>query len=545
VATTSPDRGDANPEAARPRGGRPPELALRVPWVLAGLALILLAVGAILISTAFDGRHQVRRVGGDLPVNQGALNPLDLSSNNTPNVASDPVNPANLVIANKIDSPTYSCALNVSFDGGGHWSQTQIPVPASGGHTPECYAPDASFGADGTLYVSFVTLAGRANAPHAAWLVTSRDGGQTLSPPIPTPLGADAFQLRVAADPRVPGRVYLVWLKGSPPLVLYGFGSTNNPIEAVRSDNGGRTWNTPVQVSASSQARVIAPAVAFGRHGELYALYLNLEGDSLDYAGASGGQDGPPYAGQWQLVLARSLDRGASWTQSTVGSVVPTRRFIVYTPPFPSLAVDPGTGELYVAFESAHGGHSDIDLWRLPAGARNWSGPVRVNDTPASEMTAQYLPKVAVAPNGRVDVVYYDRRADPTNVLNQVSLQSSYDHGKTFARHLVLSDRPFSSRIGFGADRGLADLGGTLGLVSTPNHAMAVWADTRAGTRVTLKQDISRAIVAFNHPDRISSGLKTVLRIAAIALALLGIAVLVLLGRGAPPPAPRRRVTGA
>jgi hypothetical protein len=510
-----------------------------VPWVLAGVALLLLALGAILISTAFNGRHEVRRVGGDLPVNIGALNPLDLSSNNTPNVASDPVNPSNLVIANKIDSPTYSCALNVSFDGGGHWSQTQIPVPPVGGHTPECYAPDASFGADGTLYVSFVTLAGRANAPHAAWLVTSRDGGQTLSPPIPTPLGANVFQLRVAADPRIPGRVYLVWLKASPPLVLYGFGSTNNPIEAVRSDNGGRTWDTPVQVSASSRTRVIAPAVAFGRHGELDVLYLDLESDSLDYAGASGGQGGPPYAGQWQLVLARSVDSGASWTQSTVGNVTPTRRFIVYTPPFPSLTVDPASGQLYVAFESGHGGHSDVDLWTLPARVTTWSGPVRVEDTPLNDTTEQYLPRVAVAPNGRVDIAYYDRRADPTDILNQVSLQSSYDHGKTFTRHITLSDRPFSSRIGFGADRGLADLGGTLGLVSTPRHAMAVWADTRAGTSVTVKQDISRAIVAFNNPERISSGLRTVLRIAAIALALLGIAVIVLLGRGAPPPARR------
>jgi hypothetical protein len=539
VATTSPDRDGPNPKVARRPAPEPPEHSLRVPWVLAGVALILLALGAFLISTAFNGHNEVRRVGGNLAVNTGALNPLDLSSNNTPNLASNPANPANLVIANKIDSPTYSCALNVSFDGGGHWTQTPIPVPGTAGHVPECYAPDASFGSDGTLYVSFATLAGRANAPHAAWLVTSRDGGQTLSPPIPTPLGGDAFQIRVAADPRVPGRVYLIWLKAAEPLVLYGFGSTDNPIEAVRSDNGGRTWLAPTQVSAPGQARVISPAPAFGPHGQLYVLYLNLEGDSLDYSGASGGHVGPPYAGPWQLELARSLDRGTSWTASTVGNVAPARRFIVYTPPFPSLAVDPASGQLYVAFENARGGHSDVNLWTLPSGARSWSAPTRVNDTPVNDGTAQYLPKVAVAPNGRVDIVYYDRRADPANVLNQVSLQSSYDHGKAFTPRLVLSNRPFSSRIGFGADRGLADLGGTLGLVSTASHAMAVWADTRAGTRVTLKQDIARQIVAFNSPERISGGLKAVLRIAAIALAVLGIAVMVMLGRGTSPP-PRR-----
>jgi hypothetical protein len=515
------------------------ENALRVPWVITGVALILLALGALLVSTAYHAPQELRRLGADRPINAGALNPLDLSANNTPQLAANPVNAGNLVVANKIDSPTYSCALNVSHDGGVHWAQTLIPVPVIGRHTPDCYAPDVSFGADGTLYLSFVTLAGRANAPYAAWVETSRDGGRTLSPPLRTPLGADAFQVRVAADPRVPGRVYLVWLKGSPPLVLYGFGSTGNPIEVVRSDNGGRSWNAPVQVSPSDRLRVISPAVAFGPKDQLYVLYLDLGSDSLDYAGASGGNPGPPYSGPWQLVLARSSDEGAGWSQSTVGDVVPDRRFIVYTPPFPSIAVDQGTGEIYAAFETGHNGAADVALWRLRAHALRWQGPVRVNDTPENDTTDQYLPKLAVAPDGRLDVVYYDRRADPSNTLNEVSFQSSYDSGKSFTHHVVLSDRPFSSKVGFGADRGLADLGGTLGLVSYDRRALAVWADTRAGSTVTLKQDIARAAVAFNDPDRISPGLKTVLRIAAILLGLLGIIVIVLLGRAAPAP-PRR-----
>ena len=59
-------------------------------------------------------------------------------------------------------------------------------------------------------------------------------------------------------------------------------------------------------------------------------------------------------------------------------------------------------------------------------------GPTRVNDTKRRDGTAQYLPKLAVAPDGRLDVLYYDRRADPENLRNQVSLQSSFDHGESF-----------------------------------------------------------------------------------------------------------------
>lgn len=529
---TSAEKPAPTGPASGARGRGRAHYSLRVPWLITGIGLIVLGVAAFLISQAYNGPYRSAVVGGNLPVNTGALNPLNIDSNNSPALTVNPLNPSNLVVANKIDSPSYSCALNVSFDGGAHWGQTPIPAPA--GEEPKCYAPDASFGVDGTLYLSYVTLAGRANAPHAVWLASSRDGGQTLSAPIPTPLGKDSFMVRVVADPRVSGRVYLVWLKSAPILGLYSFGTTGNPIEVVRSDNGGRTWGTPVRVSSPSRARVIAPSPAFGPHGELYVLYLDLQGDDLDYAGGHSGRGGPAYAGQWQLVLSRSADHGASWSESTVGNVVPTRRFVVYTPPFPSLAVDQRDGRLYAAFEDGRNGDSDVELWTLAPGASGWSAPKRVNDTALHDGTAQYLPKLAVAPDGRLDVAYYDRRADSNNVLNQVSMQSSYDGGTEFTHHLTVSDRAFSSRIGFGGDRNLADLGGTLGLASTNTRAMSVWADTRAGTRLSLKQDIAREIVAFNHPTRISDGLKTVLIIASILLVVLGVAVIVLLGMREP-----------
>ena len=89
--------------------------------------------------------------------------------------------------------------MHVSFDGGGRWTQTAIPAPA--GEEPKCFAPDAAFSSDGTLYVSYVTLKGRANSPNAVWISRSSDGGKTLSPPVRTPLGKNAFQVRMTADP--------------------------------------------------------------------------------------------------------------------------------------------------------------------------------------------------------------------------------------------------------------------------------------------------------------------------------------------------------
>jgi hypothetical protein len=130
-----------------------------------------------------------------------------------------------------------------------------------------------------------------------------------------------------------------------------------------------------------------------------------------------------------------------------------------------------------------------------------------------------------VAPDGRVDVVYYDRRRDPRDLRNDVSLQSSFDGGESFSRHLRLTQRSFDSRVGFGAERGLPDLGSRLGLVSADAGALAVWPDTRAGTLASRKQDLAAGLVTFSRPARLSEAAEDALRYGGVALILGGIAL--------------------
>ncbi|MDP1848106.1 MAG: sialidase family protein [Solirubrobacteraceae bacterium] len=506
------------------KGGRPPVGLL--PMIVIAVALVATGIGAIIVSNSYDTPREAKVLGPNLAINDGASNALDLNANNSPALVRNPREAGNLVVANRIDSPAYSCSLHVSFDGGGRWTQTPIPAPR--GEEPKCFAPDAVFASDGTLYVSYVTLKGRANAPNAVWLSRSTDGGKTLSAPVRTPLGAKAFQVRLTADPTAAKRIYLTYLKADE-LGLYTFANTGNPIMAVRSDDGGANWSDAARVSGPSRQRVVAPSPAIGKGSELNVLYLDLGDDVLDYGGGHRGRGGAPYDGRWQLVLARSTDRGATWRESVVDdAIVPTERFIVFTPPFPSLAVDRGSGTAYAAFQDGRDGDADVRLWSLRSGAGEWSAPVRVNDTRNGDGTAQYLPKLAVAPNGRLDVVYYDRRADRSNVLNEVSLQASFDEGKTFLPRVRLSDRAFSSRIGFGVERDLADLGSRLGLLSTDDRAYAVWTDTRNGSVRTAKQDIARSVVGFNDPPRLSSAAETGLRLGGALLILLGLGTVVL-----------------
>jgi hypothetical protein len=493
--------------------------------VVLGVSLVLVGLGTLLVSGSFDEQPTVQLVGHDQPVNASARQAGDISAHNSPTLVRNPARPANLAVSSRIDTPFFSCALHVSFDGGATWTQTSIPAPK--GEEAKCFAPDVAFSTDGTLYLSFVTLGGRGNIPHAVWLSTSKDGGRTLSTPVRV-RGPLAFQVRLAADPVAPRRLYMTWLQAADVGTLK-FTAPGNPIEVTRSDDGGATWQAPVRVSSPARERAIAPAPVVGRDGTLYVLYVDAGQDSLDYEGGHLGRGGPPYPGPYELVLARSRDRGATWTESVAGKrLVPIKRFLVFLPEYPSPAVD-RDGRVYAAYHSDTLGDPDVYLWSLAPGASSWSAPKRVNDTRLRDGTAQYLPKLAVSPDGRLDVLYYDRRADPQNLLNEVSLQSSFDHGNTFTHAVTLSSRPSDSRIGFGAKEGLPDLGSRLGLVSTDRAALGLWTDTRAGVPATQKQDLAEAAVAVSDPARLSGAAKDALRYGGFVVGLAGLALLGLL----------------
>lgn len=495
-----------------------------LPRPLFATALVLLGAGTFLLSTAYDEDPEAGVVGGDLAIDRGATDPADLSANNSPTLVRSPVDGQNLAVASRVDLPRFSCALHVSSDGGESWSKTRIPLPR--GEERKCYAPDVAYGAGGTLYVSFVTLSGPGNVPDAAWISRSRDDGHSFSRPTKA-IGPLSFQVRLVADPERPGRLYLTWVGGAE-VALYRFTTTRNPIVAARSDDGGRSFGKPVRVSGPTRKRVVAPSPAIGPNGELYVLYLDVGEDRLDYEGLHEGRGGAPYDGAWELVLARSRDGGGSFEESLVSpNLAPTERFIVFIPPFPSLAVDRRSGRLYAAFEDRGLGDADVLVWSRGRDEDGWSDPVRVNDTPERDGRAQYRPELSVAPGGRLDVVYYDRRSDPKNVRNEVSLQSSYDEGASFGPRLRLSGRSFDSTIGFGSERDMADLGSRLASLSTDSHALAIWADTRGSSRVTGKQNLVRAFVTFAKPARLAGPLETIVRYGGSALALAGVLLLV------------------
>lgn len=404
-----------------------------------------------------------------------------IKAHNSPTVVRNPRRETNLVVVHRLDRPGFSAELQSSDDEGRSWVPTDLPLP-DGLDRP--FAPDAAFGPDGTLYVSYVNLTGSGNVPDNLWLARSSDGGRTLSEPVRV-TGKLAFQARlmVAAD----GTVHLTWLQAEEVGVLRLSGAPA-PIVAVRSEDGGRTFSPPVEVSDPDRPRVGAASAVEDSRGSLVVLYQDFRDDRRDFENL----EGPPWDHPFALVVTRSVDGGRTFSRGVEvdAGLVATRRFLVFLPEFPSLAAS-SDGSLYVAWADGRAGDDDVFLARSRDGGLSWSGPVRVNDNRRADGTSQYLPRVAVAPDGRVDVVFYDRRNDPTDIRNEVYLAYSRDGGETF-RNLRISPTSFDSRVGPSPGGSIGpDLGSRLALTSMNGRAVAAWTDTTQGNDATGRQDIA------------------------------------------------------
>ena len=102
--------------------------ARRRPSLRLGVGLVIAAVGLVVLAASAPSTD-VRPVGGAVPVNTGARDGRDVRAHNSPSVARNPSDAANLVVADRVDTPSYSCALHVSADAGRTWSESAIPFP--------------------------------------------------------------------------------------------------------------------------------------------------------------------------------------------------------------------------------------------------------------------------------------------------------------------------------------------------------------------------------------------------------------------------------
>lgn len=504
---------------ARPHRGT---AGVRAPLGQRVLALLTAGLGAAAMAGAFGLLTTDRKivVGANTVVNPDA--PID--ANNSPTAALNPKDPRNIVLGNRVDRPGYTSSLHWSVDGGTSWITTGLPLPegteacaAPPGPGELCpFGPDVAFAPDGILYVTYVNLAGRGNTPQNLWVARSSDGGRTLSAPVRV-AGQYTFQPRIAVDRD--GIVHITWLQAEEVGLLRVVGPAQ--VVAVRSEDGGKTFTEPVPVSDESRERVGAATPIVDSSGEVVVLYQDFKDDIRDFSNL----EGPVWERPFGLVVSRSRDGGKAFSRGIEleSNVVPAERFLVFLPIFPSIAAGPDRS-LVVAWSDARNGDPDVFLRRSADGGATWTSPARVNDNPRNDGTWQYMPRAAVAANGRVDVVFYDRRRDPDNVKTDAYLATSSREDGAFT-NLRISAESFDSRIGplTGPAFLPPDFGSRLALVSWDDGAFAAWTDTRQGTVDTGRQDVVGARIGLPNVAALArQRLLVVALLIAAAISLAG-----------------------
>jgi hypothetical protein len=111
----------------------------------------------------------------------------------------------------------------------------------------------------------------------------------------------------------------------------------------------------------------------------------------------------------------------------------------------PDIAVDPGSGALYVTWADGLGGATNkIVLSRSTDGGQHWSAPTVVSHHGSA---SSFNDAVAVANDGELAVLYYDdaRNDASPGIPTDVYLRHSADGGQTWSAPQLLASFDFAN----------------------------------------------------------------------------------------------------
>lgn len=477
---------------------------------------LLLAGALLLVSSASP--PALGASGGTVTANTpvGPADPDPLRGIDIPAVAADPADPRHIVMANA-NLLTGNCEARVTFDGGASWDVTILKAP-EGFLSPPCRALDSSgyphmnqavaFGTGQNVYTVFTASKGPyqtfANASlrdqgqaDSIVVVRSTDGGRTFGTAvvaIAAPDGPAPYYARptLGVQPRPDGdRVYVaawgvVITSGGP-----ADGAGDRRLVTAASKDGGVTWSAPVDASAPGEQTREPSSPVVGPDGSVYVAWKNRD------VGAAPSN----------IIIGKSTDGGATWTRTPAG--VTTGLGQGRDGGMPQLAVDHASGALNLVYQEIQPhGDQDIFFQRSTDAGATWSSPLRVNDDPTGNKVRQHVPRIAVAPNGRIDVVWLDyRHAYPTPVRPaprgeaDVYYASSTNGGTAFSANRRITDRTIKLDMGLIGRIGSYSWYGPVLAPLGNDGVFFAWSDPRNGNVDTDTNDIFTATLPLGADD--------------------------------------------
>src|SRR5437879_2390604 len=198
-----------------------------------------------------------------------------------------------------------------------------------------------------------------------------------------------------------------------------------------RSTDGGVTWQTPIFIPNNPQWGTLDVA----SNGNLFI---------------GGGDSGSSF---WCIRSSNAQNPGVTPTFDQV-TTVNMGGSLIY-----GGAVNPGglVGQIFLAVDRSGGptnnniymvatvepfgatNGSDVMFARSTDGGLTFSAPHRINDDPINHNKWHWFGTLSVAPNGRIDSVWFDTRNAANNTDSQLFYSYSTDGGVTWATNIAVS----------------------------------------------------------------------------------------------------------
>lgn len=435
-------------------------------------------------------------------------------------LAVDPKDTKHIVSVNT-DWADQECEFHTSFDGGRTWKGGDLQAPdgfpeepcSSVGHGSSAMDQSVEFGSDNTVYTTFASAFGD-NAGNSVLVAKSTNGGKTFNEAtVALPGGASRLSgpeyrfPKLVVDPGQNGRdtIYLsTWRTGG-----------NDPGQTPFDDavltvsrDGGETWTPPAQLNEAGERALEVTQPTLGNNNAVFVAWRQRGNEAF-------------------IRVARTTDDGTTVTRvnavAVKGAVDTQNQFTGST--FPRLTSDPRDGNLYLVYNQGpfngsypgqtadHFIHQDLDVLfiRSTDNGETWSKPIVINETsfPNVNLTQTRHPNVTVAPNGRIDIVWQDRRhsyrmetcsnthGPPAGTapcfearLGDTYYSASTDQGRNFTRNRRVTDRSMNNDVGldyrFGTYWDFGPMAEPLG----NDRILFGWMEARLGNVQNDAQDI-------------------------------------------------------
>lgn len=302
-----------------------------------------------------------------------------------------------------------------STDGGRSWTNGEVLTPGVFRSDPVL-----EFASDGTLFYDSLTYDGS----YSTNLFVSGDGGFTWSPPL-LAYGGDKQWIDVdrTSGPGH-GHLYQAW----------DYAGCCGDDWFNRSIDGGVNFEYPIPIPQMPYWGV----TEVGPDGAVYVIgRIGASSSTFYVARSSTVQD--PYSplgfdGAFQVGIEGTLHFDLGYGPNPGGLLGQVW-----------IAADhsngPNAGHLYALASVDPAGVDPLDVHFVRSTDRGetWSTPIRVNDDAAAANAWQWFGTMAVAGNGRIDVIWNDTQNDPGGVISELRYSSSSDGGSSWSTSEVLS----------------------------------------------------------------------------------------------------------